>query len=473
MDKKIKKNYMYNLMYEVLALVVPLITTPYVSRVLGATAIGDYSFTSGIVIYFSLFASTGTKTYAQREIAKVKDDIDKRSKIFWETFFFRLICSAIALVAYLSYIQIFLKQYHLLFLIQLFTVFSWVIDISWFFQGMENFKITSIRNALVKLISTIAIFTFVKNVDDLWKYTLILSLSVLIGNLTMWGYIFKNIIWIPLKRLKVFANLKSILSLFIPVIAMQLYTVFDKTMIGALCNTTETGYYTQAEKVIKIAITVLSSLISVLLPRIALLFGENNTKKINEYYINTLNFIFMLALPMMVGCIMVSDIFVPIFFGEGYMPVINLMRIESLLFIILSIGQLLGSFLIAMNLQKHFTQGVTAAAIVNLILNYIFIKYCNLGALGAAISSVIAETVSTSVQFYHMRKTLKVSGIFKAFLKYVPATVVMIIAIIVTRKMISNTQACLAASVLISVISYFVILLISKDKTLHSFIHNK
>lgn len=454
-------------MYQILAILIPLITTPYVSRILGAEGVGIYNYTSGIVSYFGLIAATGTVNYAQREISTYENDRYKRSQLFWEIFLFRCFCSVIAIIGYTIFTFSFMSQYRIYYIIQYLIVISWLVDISWYFQGTENFKITAIRNSIVKILGTGMIFLFVKQKEDLWLYIFILSLMTLLGNMTMWNYLRNEVIRIPLSQLHVFKNTKNIIQLFVPVISIQLYTVLDKTMLGSLSSTLEVGYYSQAEKIIKLALTILSALISVMLPRISALYKTNNFEAITSLYNKTVNFIFLLATPMLVGCLFISKQFVPIFFGAGYEPVAPLMQIESLLFIILSLGQLFGNFLIAMNKQTQYTIAVTSAAIVNIIFNTIFIHFFNMGAFGAAASSILAETISTSIQFWYARQLLKIKPILKAFFTYIIPCLIMAATIILVQFLFSGIIE-LICSVVAGCTVYFSVLLISKNEIIIS-----
>lgn len=185
--KNIAKNYLYNLGYQILALVLPLITTPYLSRVLGAENIGIYSYTLSITTYFILFGSLGVSMYGQREIAYVQDDLKKRSCAFFEIFIMKCITLSISLgLFYLSFCLD--GQYHLYYLILILEIIANIVDISWYFQGLEEFKKTVIRNSLVKLISVVCIFLFVKSSNDLSKYFVIYVLSTFLGNLSLWMY---------------------------------------------------------------------------------------------------------------------------------------------------------------------------------------------------------------------------------------------------------------------------------------------
>jgi hypothetical protein len=184
----VTKNYIYNFLYQILTIIIPLITTPYLSRVLGAENIGIYSFTISITTYFILFGSLGVAMYGQREIAYVQNDIKKRSKIFFEIFFMRCITLGISL--FIFYITFCSKgQYNIYYKILILEIIANAIDISWYFQGLEEFKKTVMRNTIVKLISVICIFVFVKESTDLNKYFIIYVLSTFLGNLSLWMYL--------------------------------------------------------------------------------------------------------------------------------------------------------------------------------------------------------------------------------------------------------------------------------------------
>lgn len=462
--KSIKKNYLYNVMYQILAFIVPLVTTPYVSRVLGATGIGDYNYTVGIVTYFGLIAATGTTSFGNREIAKHQDDSREYSKLFWEIWFFRLACTMIALVSYLLFISFFLKEYRYLFLIQLFTVGSWVADVSWFCQGMENFKVTALRNVFIKIFGTVLVFLLVKNRNDLWIYTMIYSVTVLLGNISMWGFVAKRVCRIPIRELHPFKHTKGIIELFIPVIAIQIYTVLDKTMLGTLGNTTEVGYYAQADKIVTLALTIISSFIAVLLPRIAALYAGGQKIQLERFINKALNYIFLLSLPMMTGCFMLIDEFVPVFFGDGYEPVVQVIQMLSILYVVLSLGRLFGTLLIAEDKQNRYTMAVTIASIVNFGLNFAFLKFTSFGALGVSIASVSAECVATTIQFYYIRDIVSIDSLFKSLKTYTYPTIIMTLVLIALRMLLKSNVFMMLIQVVIGIVIYFGILIIKKDQ---------
>ena len=273
-NKSVVKNYMYNMIYQILILILPLITTPYLSRVLGPEGVGIYGYTYSIVTYFVLFGSLGIALYGQREIAYVQDNPRKRKKVFLELILFRFI-TLIATV--LIYCLFFVrgKKYHNYYLILLIELIASGFDISWFFQGIEEFKKTVLRNVLVRIVSVSLVFIIVKNPTDLWKFILIYSLADLFGNLLLWFYLPKYLKGGKVGKLNLTVHLVPLLMLFIPQVTNKVYNLLDTTMLGAIIsNKNETGFYDQSQKVIRLLITIVTSLGVVMVPRVASVYAS-------------------------------------------------------------------------------------------------------------------------------------------------------------------------------------------------------
>ena len=217
--KKENKNFLYNVIYQLFIYIFPLITVPYTSRILGASNIGIYSYTYSIISFFMLVAMLGINNYGNRAISRVRDDKDKTSYTFCSIYYLQLMLAIIVLIVYLIYVIFFCNEYKLIFLLQTFNLFSTLFDINWFYFGLEKFKLTITRNIIIKVISTILIFIFVKSKSDLWIYTLIMSISILISQLYLVGILHK---YITLRKIPVkecLKNLKGCAILFIPVLA--------------------------------------------------------------------------------------------------------------------------------------------------------------------------------------------------------------------------------------------------------------
>ena len=422
--KSITKNYIYNMVYQVLILILPLITTPYLSRVLGAEGIGIYSYTYTIVTYFILFGSLGVALYGQREIAYAQENVEARKKTFIEIIIFRFITIGIATIAYF-FLFMNGEKYQLYYRILLLELIAGAFDISWFFQGMEEFKRTVTRNVLVRLCSVSLVFILVKTKEDLAMFTLIYSIADLLGNLSLWLYLPKYLKGVKVKNINVLQHLPQITLLFIPQIANQLYKMLDTTMIGKLVeDKSELGFYEQGQKVIRLLLTIVTSLGVVMIPRMASTFASGDKEKINDYMKMSFKFVFFLAFPIMFGIISISKDFVPIFFGDGYDKVAILINIISPILLLMGIANVVGTqYMLPTKRQKEYTISVVIGVVVNFVLNYILIL--EYGAIGASISTVISQLVVDLVQGYFVRKEVNFKELLKLSYKYLLSGIIM------------------------------------------------
>lgn len=462
MRKSIAKNYIYNLIYQILVLILPLITTPYISRVLGAENIGIYSYTLSISAYFILFGSLGISLYGQREIAYNQENKKKYTIAFYEIVILRFITMAISMTIF-YFVFVNGKQNQIYYKILLLELIANSLDISWFFQGMEEFKKTVTRNTIIKLISVICIFIFVKTKNDLVVYFIIYVLSILIGNLSLWLYLPKYVKIVPIKQLNIFKHFKPTISLFIPQIAVQVYTLLDRTMVGAIItDKSEVGYYDQGQKIIKMLLTIVTSLGTVMLPRIASTFANGKKEEINTYMKKSFNMVFLIAFPVMFGIVAVSKSFVPVFFGPGYDKVAILIDVISPIILLIGLSNVTGTqYLLPTKRQKEYTTSVVCGAIVNLILNSCLIwKY---GAIGASIGTVIAELTVTGVQIFCTRKDFRWKEIIKMVFNYLVASLIMFIICLFIGKIINNNLVSLMLQMIIGTCVYSGVLLILKD----------
>ena len=467
--KSITRNYLYNLTYQILILVLPLVTTPYLSRVLGAEGIGIYSYTYTIVNYFILFGSLGIALYGQREIAYAQDNKEQRKKIFVELIIFRFITMEIALAIYYWF---FLRKgiYSQYYKILLFEIFAGAFDISWFFQGIEEFKKTVTRNILVRVISVALIFIFVKKHEDLIKYMYIYSIADFIGNLTLWMYLPKYFRGVKIKNISIFRQLPTIILLFIPQIATKLYNMLDTTMLGKIIvDKTETGYYEQSQKVIRLLLTLVTSLGTVMIPRMANMFAKGEKELINSYLKKSFNFVYLLSFPIIFGLICVSKEFVPIFFGTGYEKTSILICIISPIILLMGIANVVGTqYLLPTKRQKEYTATVAIGVVINFILNYIFISL--FASIGACIATVLSELAVNIMQLYSVRKEINIIEMLKLSYKYLFASVIMFIICMFTKVFVSKGIVSIIVEVIVGALVYVSILLILKDEYLHMFI---
>lgn len=403
----IKKNFIYNILYQLLSILLPLVTIPYVSRVIGSDGIGKYSFTYSIVYYFMIFAMLGLNNYGNRMIAKNRDDITNRSKIYNEIRGMQILTTAISFLCYIILIFFIPAEYRLLSFIQLFHLMSCFFDINWFFYGMENFKIALYRNSIIKLISLLLIFVFVKQKNDVWVYTLILSVSTLLSQLIPHFYIKKYIINVKIDFKNIRKHIIPCFKLVLPVIAVAIYKFMDKTMIGIFSNMKEVGFYENAEKILNVPTTIISALGLVMLPRMTNLYSKEENKKAYQMIEKTMEFSMFLCFPMVLGLISVSKEFISIYLGLEFNKTYVLLNLLSITCLFISWGNVIRTqFLIPKEKDRDFIISAFLGAIVNFLLNIVLIRIYQ--SIGACFATIIAEFVVAFYQTYKVRKFLPI-----------------------------------------------------------------
>lgn len=462
---KIIKNYIYNSIYQVIALVTPIITMPYIARVLGANGVGINSYITSISTIFICIGLLGLDKYASREIAYKREDKNELNKSFSQLLVLRIIMIIIVSVIYIVYSCF--SEYKVYLLIQLVYVIGSLLDISWLYHGMEEFKITVTRSIILKIVNIICLFVFIKQPSDLWKYILINGLLTFLANITLY-YKMKN--YVKLKKVPIKDIMKHLpltLKVFIPQIAVQIYLQLGKIMINIITsNNAEIAYYDQADKIVKLPLALITALSTVMLPRISNEFKKNNNMKIKEYISKSLSFALFLGIPIMIGICGISDTVVPWLLGEEFMPVIEEIRILSPIIIAICITNVIGDqYLMAINNTKVLTISYLIGATVNFGLNLIFIKKWSY--IGAAISMVITEIVIVSIQMLNSRNVINVNKLIKGIWKYIVASLTMLIPIILLRKICSNMMVVTFLQVLSGIFMYIVMLLILKDQFLN------
>lgn len=461
---KVVKNYLYNLSYQILILIVPLITTPYVSRVLGAKGVGTFSYTNSIVQYFILFGCIGLNLYGQREIAYVQHEKEKRVKVFWELVILRIITISISLTVFYFTLASHGK-YASVFLIMCLDILASMVDISWFFQGIEDFKKIVVRNFIIKIVGVALIFLFVKSSEDLLLYVFCHSATLFLGNLSMWAYIPKLVGKVKIRELDIKKHIKPTIVLFLPQIATSVYTVLDKTMIGLITGVEEeVAYYEQGQKIVKIVLTLVTSLGTVMMPRVANLFKQNEMDKIKNYLSKSFRFVFFLSFPMMFGLMAVSCNIVPWFFGSGYDKVVPNMMVIAPIILMIALSGIMGSqFLLPIGRQTEYTISVMTGCVVNCTMNLLLIP--RFLSIGAAVATVIAETSVTGVQVYFTRRDFKFGRIIRDNKQYIISSLIMFVPTYLLARYLPSTIVNTLICVLVGGVIYVGLLFVMKDET--------
>ncbi len=413
---KIVKNYLYSITYQMLIIILPVLTVPYISRTLTAEGVGKFSYTNSIVQYFVLIATLGTSIYGSRTIAYYRNDIEKRSEKFVEIMILKLLMMLVSFSMFIIFL-FFYKRLKLILLLQSFQILAVGADISWFFIGIEDFKKTVLRNTLIKIVSVILIFLLVKNPDDLWKYVVINSFSILLGNFTLWSYIRDYLKKVNLKSISIRMHIPLVLKLFIPQIATQLFVTLNKIYLGNMSTFVQTGFFDNSDKVIRILISFTTAIGTVIFPRLANEFHKNNLLKMNNYFKVTFDIVNLLAIPISLGVFLISRPFAAMFFGDGFQGIDKVLAILSFEIIFMGWSSLINQYLIASDRPLGITISISVASLLSIFLSYFLIK--KYSAIGAAASSVIGEFVIAVISLMFMKNNISLKYVFKDLWKII------------------------------------------------------
>ena len=402
----IKKNLILNTLYQILIMIIPLITTPYVSRVLGSDGVGRYSYAYAIAYYFVIFAMLGVNNYGNRTIAAVSSDKEKRSILFWSIYWFQLFVAVISVVVYILYV-IFLCEDKMMGWIMLTYVLSAVFDINWFFFGMEEFKITVARNSAVKLIAVFCIFLFVKSPEDVYIYAFVNVIGFLVAQIILWTMLRKYIIFKRVSKDDIVQHIKPNVVLFIPIIAISLYKFMDRIMLGMMSTNSEVGYYESCEKIVQIPIALITALGTVMLPRISNMIAENKGDEGIQYMKKSLILTLIVAAPLSFGIMAVAREFVPWFYGMGFEKCVDVFQILMPSCLFLAVANVVRTqYLIPYKEDKIYIISVILGAVINLGLNALLIPHFQ--SVGAAMGTLVAEATVCIVQSLLIRRQINV-----------------------------------------------------------------
>lgn len=471
----IKTNFLYQICYQILILALPLIMSPYVSRVLGAEGLGIYSYSYSIAYYFVLISMLGVLNYGNRAIARCRDDRHKLNKEFSGIVTLHIIISFICIITYILY-AVFVAKEQLCALLQTAYVLSGLFDITWFYYGIEKFKLTVARNTLIKLVTVVLVFVLVRDIDDLWIYCLIMSGSMLISQIILWLPLRKYVSYSFPAKNESSRHLKPMLILFIPTIAISLYKYMDKIMIGLLSNKTQLGYYENAESIVRVLVSIIGSLGTVMLPQMANLVANKNMEQFYKYITVSMRYVMLLAFAMSCGLAGIAKVFAPFFWGDAFEISGKLIQILAITVPFISFANVIRTqFLLPQEKDLAYMVSVIVGALVNLIVNAVLIpKY---GAIGAAIATVLAEGTVCIIQTIAVRKNLPIGAYLKDAVPFGVLGVLMFIIVCRIGNSISNQIMCLFIQLLSGVVIYTIpmvgILYRKRDTVIMNFVYLK
>lgn len=464
---RLVKNYLAYLFYDVIALVVPLFTAPYLARILHADNYGIYSYVYSVTSLICTISLIGLNSYGSRQVAYDRDNEDLLNETFWELFIMRLVCGVVGTIVFIVCAQS--SGYSIFFYLFYAYFLANVLDFSWIFVGLERMLPCVLKNTASKLVMFVGVFILVKTENDVGKYLLLVAVSTLVANLAIIPLARKYISRPKVNLKKIPKHLLQSFALCAPTIVTQIYLQIDKVMLKGMSSSIgEVSFYDQAEKIILIPLSVITSLSAVMMPRIANEFAKDaKADSIEKNLTLAGKYSVLMAFPMMCGMIGISSSFIPWYLGNEYLPSASAMIVLSPILVLNSLTGISGSqYLVATNQTKVLLVSSIVASTLNIICNAFLIP--RFGCIGAAVATVSANFVNLLIQYSVMCKQINMKNVFQAGYKYFLDSLIMLLLIIFTTKSL-KLQPTVSTTILQIVLggtAYILILALRKDDIL-------
>lgn len=461
----VKKNTIFNTLKSALTIIYPLITFPYISRVLTVENVGKISFANSIVSYFSLISSLGISTYAIRECSKYRNEKEKLGETAGQIISINIISSVVAYVA--LFVSLFfekrLENYKTLIIIQSSSILFTTIGAEWLNIAMEDFRFISIRTILIQIISLVLMFIFVKKQDDYFIYAAI-SVFASSGVYIVNAFYRKKFCKIKLTlKIDWKKHLPSIFLLFAMVLAQTIYTSSDTTILGLYKGDFEVGLYSTSVKIYNLVNATIASIVMVVMPRLSCFFAERDYDSANKMLKYALNFIVVLGVPSVVGINVVSDEIILLIAGEQYIGSSLALRILTISLTFSLIGGWIGNIiLIPSGKEKYCLISSVSSALLNLILNLIFIP--RWGLYAAAATTAFSEFFSTIIISCFIDKHVKIDGVLKMLKGPILGSAAIIVVSAIIKRIFSSFYQIAILTIIFGAIAYFAVLVLSKDE---------
>ncbi|WP_248622049.1 flippase [Enterococcus cecorum] len=402
--KSVKFNFVMNFILTISNFIFPLITFPYASRILGAQGIGTVTFATSVITYFSMFGMLGIPTYGIRTCAKVRNDKEKLTKTVQEILLLNITVMIVSMILLFISVLIIdkLAAKKFLYLIMSISLIFNVLGVDWLYKALEKYSYITVRSIIFKFISLILLFLFVKNPDDYVIYGAI-TMFAAVGSNALNFYNLRKLIDIKLSsNLDVKQHIKPIMTFFMLTVSTTIYVNVDTTMLGFIKGDTEVGFYTAAVKVKQILVSVVTSLGTVLLPRLAFYYSQNKLNEFKELVKKAMSFVLLISIPLVVYFIIYAKESILFLSGHRFIPAVYPMQLILPSVIFIGMSNLMGiQILVPTGRERFVVHSTILGAIVDVAINVFTIPL--FGASGAAIAGSIAEFSVMMVQIFILK----------------------------------------------------------------------
>ena len=446
----------------------PLITSVYVSRILLPYGVGKVAYAQNIVSYFATFASLGLHSYGVRELAKIRDRLEEKRRLFTELVFLNSISTTVAIFFYWKLVveNVESSDIGLYIASGIIIIFNYI-NIEWFYRGIEEYRYITNRNLAIKIVSLFALILFVKTRQDFVIYAWICSLG------TGANYIFnilyaRKFVTFNCSNICLKKHIKPLFAVTLTVFLGTIYSKIDITMLGKIATDEAVGFYSNSQKIVTIVITLSNAITGAFLPRLSYYYDNNR-----ELFYQVLNYAFrilcIITLPLTVGLFLLAEQLVVVVYGMSFIPVANTIRILCLLILIRSFGDLFCyQMAYSTKNEKIIVPASGCSAVMNIVLNGVLIPIWKQN--GASIASIISELLTNSIQFLYMKKRIKICFELRDLWVSIISTIFMTIIVIGIMKIQISTMIALMLEVLCGAVIYIVLNIVLKNSLLEELI---
>jgi O-antigen/teichoic acid export membrane protein len=407
----VKKNLFYNVILSVSQVLFPLIIFSHVARIIEPTGIGKVSFVESICRYAILIAALGIPIYGIRESAKLKENKTKLSELFFELITIHFLSTLLISILYISIVFSTSKlNVHLdYYLFGLVLIFSNILNVEWFFQGIEDFKFITIRTAIIRLVATILVFIFITKPEHTFRFFLFTVFTSAITSMINLWYANKHLTFkLPFNFKTLKKHYKPLLLIFSTTISISVYVLLDTIMLGFLSDEKAVGFYSIALKISKIPMLFVGALGLVLIPQLSFSYHQKSYDRFNILITKSINFVITFSFPLIFFIISLSDHVIYVFAGEEFVGASMTLKILSILILFLGLSNVFGmQILTPIGKDKYLTISVLCGMAFSISLNFILIPIYH--EVGAAVTNVITEIIVTGATLYFANKYVKIN----------------------------------------------------------------
>ncbi len=459
----IKKNFLMNCILTASTFLIPLITTPYVTRILQPKGIGIVTYAQSTANIFLLFAMLGIPTYGIKVVSQHRDSREELSQRVFEIFIINIIMCLLTIIVYCLYMHNLEHEEKSIYMIFGVMLLSNPIGVEWLYKGLEKYTYITIRTLVFKFIALMGIFLFVKNEEDVLTYAFFIVFAFVASNIFNFISLHKYVMRVQIEFKKIIVHVKPIFIFFAMSIATTVYTNLDNIMLGKLCNATEVGYYSIVVKMRSLLLSIVTSLGAVLLPRMSYYIKNGLNSEFYQVSKKVMHFVFLISIPLLCFFTLMADVCIYIFAGEAFLPAVKAFRVILPTIVFVGMSNLIGiQMFVPMNKEKIALKSVVFGAIVDFGLNLFFIPL--FGAVGAALATTFAEIIVLLVQIIAL-ETKTLQEIMRLHWgDFLLSNLISIIAVIIVKKIVADIYVSFIVGGMVYFIIYFLVLLVLKDE---------